>query len=79
MVPNSSNRNDLGRYLAMGQVGMEMAAPIAIGAALDYWLGWGPWGVVVGACIGLVAGLILLVRMTGKESSARRSEEKGEP
>ena len=41
----------------------EMAAPIAIGVLLDYWLGWQPWCTVAGACLGLVAGLFLLVRM----------------
>jgi F0F1-type ATP synthase assembly protein I len=75
MVPNSSNGSDLGRYLAMGQVGMEMAAPIGIGAAVDYWLGWRPWGVVVGACLGLIFGLVLLVRMSRREDPALRGRD----
>jgi F0F1-type ATP synthase assembly protein I len=73
------NGNDLGRYLAMGQVGMEMAGPIAIGVLLDYWLGWQPWCTVVGACLGLVLGLVLLVRMANKENKGPSDKKSESP
>jgi F0F1-type ATP synthase assembly protein I len=67
MVPNSSNRGDFGRYLAIGQVGLEMVIPIGVGVMLDRWLGWQPWGVVGGAVLGLTLGLVRLVRLANKE------------
>src|SRR5262245_15568427 len=53
----------LGKYLAMGQVGMEMVAPIVLGLFLDHHFGWQPWCTVVGAIIGLVGGVGHLVQM----------------
>lgn len=71
---------ELGRYFALSQVGMEMVAPIALGLALDYWLGWSPWGAVVGAVLGFVGGLthliILANRPKGKEVSDGKRKEK---
>jgi F0F1-type ATP synthase assembly protein I len=78
MVPGPSNGDNLGRYLAMGQVGMEMAGPIAIGVLLDYWLGWRPWCTVAGACVGLVMGLVLLVRMANKDNKRGPADNKPE-
>ncbi len=57
---------DLGRYLAIGQVGMEMVVPIGIGLAVDYWIGWGPWGVVTGTILGFGGGLAHLIVMANK-------------
>jgi len=51
----------LGFYLALSQVGMEMVVPVAAGVAADYYLGWGPWGAVLGAILGLVGGITHLV------------------
>jgi F0F1-type ATP synthase assembly protein I len=69
MVLGSSNRNEMGRYLAMSQVGMEMVVPIGLGVLVDHWLKWGPWGVIVGACLGLTIGFIRLIRFVSKEDS----------
>ena len=68
MVPGSGDQNDLGRYLAIGQVGMEMAAPIALGWLIDSYFGLSHWGVIAGAAIGFVGGLVHLVRMTSPKS-----------
>jgi F0F1-type ATP synthase assembly protein I len=69
MAPHSPNRNELGRYLGMGQIGLEMVVPIGIGLALDHYLGWAPWGVVVGAVVGLTVGLVRLVRLANQEDN----------
>ncbi len=53
-------------FLALSQVGLEMAAPVGVGALLDYYLGWAPWGVIVGAVLGLVGGLVHLVVMANR-------------
>jgi F0F1-type ATP synthase assembly protein I len=66
MFPESTDRKELGRYLAISQVGLEMVAPILLGLALDHYLGWSPWGVVVGAGLGLVGGLAHLIHLSGK-------------
>jgi len=40
-----------------------MAVPPAVGAYLDSRFGWSPWGVIVGAGLGLTVGLIHLVAL----------------
>ena len=57
----------LGKYYALAQVGFEMAAPIALGAYLDHSLGWSPWGVVVGAILGLAGGLLHLLALVNQD------------
>ena len=64
MFPGPGDQKDLSRYLALGQVGLEMVAPIALGVELDSYLGWSPWGVIAGVVIGFVGGLAHLVTMT---------------
>jgi F0F1-type ATP synthase assembly protein I len=70
---------DMGRYLALAQVGMEMVVPVAFGAYLDSRLGWGPWGVVGGAVLGLVGGfvhlLVMLKRFEPKDSPPRQDSQ----
>jgi F0F1-type ATP synthase assembly protein I len=70
------NPKDLSRYLAISQVGLEMAAPAGIGAALDYYMGWGPWGVIVGAVLGLTVGLIHLVRLANQPVDEKSDDPK---
>jgi F0F1-type ATP synthase assembly protein I len=52
-----------GRYLA---VGLEVAIGVALGYGIGWWLdkryGWSPWGVTVGAMLGLTGGLYLLIK-----------------
>ncbi len=79
MVPEGK---DLGRYMALGQVGMEMVVPIAVGLAADYFIGWGPWGAIVGTVLGFAGGLTHLIHLANKlnaqdsdgESSGPKSE-----
>jgi len=61
------NPRELARYVAISQIGLLMAAPPGIGALLDHWLGWSPWGVVVGAVLGLFTGLFQLVRLANRQ------------
>jgi F0F1-type ATP synthase assembly protein I len=55
------NPKTLAFYVAISQVGLEMVAPIVAGLVVDYYLGWSPWGVVVGAVAGPVYGFWHLV------------------
>jgi F0F1-type ATP synthase assembly protein I len=74
------NPKEMGRYLAIGQIGLEMVAPIILGLLLDYQLGWMPWATVVGAILGLAGGISHLVvisnRSENKQDSQRPQEDK---
>jgi F0F1-type ATP synthase assembly protein I len=61
-------RSRLAYYGQLSQVGIEMAAPIAVGAVIDRWRDVNfPVFSIVGAVIGLVGGLIHLVRLANRE------------
>ena len=62
------NSREMGHYFALAQAGIEMVVPIGIGVALDEYLGWSPWCVVIGAILGLTIGLTHLVVMANKKS-----------
>ena len=66
---------ELGRYFALSQIGLEMVAPIGLGLALDYWLGSSPWGAVIGAILGFVGGIIHLIVLVNQ----RKEKEESEP
>jgi F0F1-type ATP synthase assembly protein I len=74
MLPDFTNRKELGRYFAIGQVGLEMVVPIVVGLILDDRLGWTPWGVVGGAVLGLGGGLVHLVHLSGKAEVTDQSQ-----
>jgi F0F1-type ATP synthase assembly protein I len=46
----------------------EMVVPILIGVWLDDRYGWSPWGLVVGATLGLVGGVGHLIVTARRES-----------
>ncbi len=60
-MPDQSPERTMARLMTIGQVGMEMAAPIAVGWAVDYGLGTMPLFMIVGAILGLVGGVYHLV------------------
>ncbi len=67
-------------YAELSQVGIEMAAPIGLGALIDWWGGWA-WsvGAIVGAVVGLVGGIFHLVILAGREDKLEQDESKGSP
>lgn len=58
---------------------LEMVIPAVIGCWLDQWLGTGMVFVVVGAAVGLIAGMVHLVRIanaeTGTSSEGKSSDD----
>jgi F0F1-type ATP synthase assembly protein I len=67
----------LGYYLSLAQVGVEFAGPLVVGVLLDLYLGWSPWGVVIGGLLGFVGGMYHLVSLAGKQppGKSKRSPE----
>jgi hypothetical protein len=63
MPEQNPGPREMGRYFALAQAGMEIAAPIALGALLDHLLGWSPWLTVSGAVLGTVGGMVHLIWM----------------
>ncbi len=74
MFPEMPDRKDMGRYVALSQIGLEMVAPIVIGLLVDYYLGWTPWALVAGAVLGLVGGFVHLVHLLNKMDSKDSSQ-----
>ena len=67
MLGMPGDRKDLSRYLALTQVGLEIAVPPVLGLLVDHWLDCFPWGVVVGAVLGFAGGLVHLVKLSKEE------------
>jgi len=78
MFPGNTDQKNLGKALALSQVGMEMVTPIALGYVLDYYLGWLPWATVCGAVLGLIGGLAHLVQLTKQDASKKDKDKKSE-
>ena len=80
MLPDMPDRKELGRYVALSQVGLEMVVPIIAGLLLDHYLHWTPWATVAGAAVGLCGGLahlvLLLNKMDSKDSSQSDRESR---
>lgn len=67
---------ELGRYMALAQVGVEMVSPVVAGLILDYYLNWSPWGTIVGAIVGLVGGLAHLIAIVSREDDRNSSQRR---
>lgn len=76
MSEDSPGPSKFARYAELSQIGMEMAAPIGLGVLLDRWMAWGPWGVIIGAILGLVGGMAHLVSILNARSSSESSTKR---
>jgi F0F1-type ATP synthase assembly protein I len=79
MARDSLDSRELGHYFTLAQVGLEMVVPIVVGVWLDGHFGWSPWGVVVGAVLGLATGLIHLVALANRRERQQRDSSKQPP
>jgi len=57
----------LARYMELSQIGLEMVAPIGLGALLDHWMDWGPWAMIAGAILGLITGMTHLITFLNRK------------
>ena len=74
MGTQQPDSKEIGRLMALSQIGFEMVVPIGVGLYLDDRLGWAPWGVVVGVVVGLVGGLthmVVMLRRFDKDRPAK--------
>ena len=71
---------DFGAYLAIAGVSGEIVVPIVVGAVLDSYMNWAPWGILIGLVIGFTGGmlhLIVLVRHFSGPSDQDRTGRNG--
>jgi F0F1-type ATP synthase assembly protein I len=69
----------MGRYFALAQVGMEMVMPVVAGGLVDYYMQWGPWGMIAGAVFGFLAGIIHLVMLSSRNGDADNKPPENTP
>ena len=63
----------LGFYYSLAQVGMEMALPAGVGYWIDYAFQTQPWGVIIGAVLGLAVGMLHLVALLNQQNKNRKA------
>jgi hypothetical protein len=68
-VPDVSSERTITRLMTIGQVGMEMAAPIGVGWVIDYLFGTMPIFMIVGAVLGFVGGVYHLIVLNRPRAS----------
>jgi F0F1-type ATP synthase assembly protein I len=69
---DAPDAKEMGYYLSLAQVGMEMVAPMGVGIAIDYYFETKPWATVIGAVFGFTAGLFHLIVLANRP-------QKGDP
>lgn len=63
---------EAGPYLGLGaQIGGSMLLFVGGGALVDHWLGTSPWGVLVGAALGMVGIVALVARLANGADKKR--------
>ncbi len=66
---------EAGPYLSLGtQIAFGMALFVGIGYFVDRWLESTPWGMIVGAVLGMVAVFSLVIRMARDDDAKHREE-----
>ena len=75
-MSNEPTPREMGYYVALAQVGLEMALPAALGAYLDQWLGTSPWITAGLAIFGFVGGLAHLLAILKNKERDESSDKK---
>jgi F0F1-type ATP synthase assembly protein I len=75
MVPeqNPPDQQQLGYYMTLAQVGLEMVAPVVVGLVADHFAGTMPWITLGGIVLGFVGGLTHLV-VLGQKQDKRKDQ-----
>lgn len=75
MADKRPSPRELGFYYSLAQVGMEMAAPVAIGVLVDIYGRTAPWGTIVGATLGFAGGLLHLISVIQRQEERSRERK----
>ncbi len=75
MSKNLPERSRLAYYMELSQIGLEMAALIGIGAGIDLYFDWSPWGVISGTVFGFTGSMWHLMKLVNRPEPAEDSEE----
>lgn len=67
---------EMGYYMALAQIGMEMVLPIVAGFYLDEWLGTTPWITSVAAVVGFSSGMVHLILILRQKERDESSDKK---
>ena len=67
---------EMGYYVALAQVGVEMVLPTIGGFYLDEWLGTTPWITIVAAVLGFAGGMIHLIAILRQKERDESSDQK---
>lgn len=72
-----------GGMLELATAGVELAAAVAGGCLVGFWIdrhfGSGPWGLIIGASLGIIGGLYNMVRKAVHESLRMSSKKSSRP
>jgi ATP synthase protein I len=61
-------------------IGLEFCTPAVLGYVIDRWLGTQPWATVVGAILGMVVGMMHVLRLPAELARANeRAKGRGKP
>lgn len=81
MASYSRGMMEAGPYLTLGmQIAFGMVLFVGIGYVVDQWLESTPWGMILGAALGMVAVFTLVIRMAREadaKQKARRQRGEG--
>ena len=75
-MPTDKEFRMMAKVAQIGQIGMEMAAPVALGVLVDWWLGTLPWFTIVGALLGPTLGFIHLLALIRPPADPQNTEPK---
>jgi F0F1-type ATP synthase assembly protein I len=70
---------EMGYYMALAQVGVEMVVPIVAGHYLDEWLDTNPWITGIAAVAGFVLGMVHLILILRQKDRDETSQKKPPP
>jgi F0F1-type ATP synthase assembly protein I len=76
MAAKPPDPKELGFYVALAQIGLEMAVPAGVGLWLDHLFDWHPWGVIVGAVLGFGGGMLHLLQLVNRHQEQDSSPPK---
>jgi F0F1-type ATP synthase assembly protein I len=68
---------DFGAVLVIGGVGVEIVASILVGAVLDSYMNWAPWGILTGLVVGFTGGMLHLIVLMRRFSGPSDQDRTG--